>query len=273
MRGPVPYHARMQQRSGARELGLVVASLAALSRFVDGPYLPAATALIVGAAVAGSARLEGDRGRASNRPLRLILPGLAAFAGVGIARLVGPVPWLAGIFAATWLAVAWAASIEADSPPTSADGSHAGPGAVRLGTFGLAFGAFAAVGGLVPGSIPGGGHQPDLATSLAALALLIATGSLAGVRLAAVRPHTAGRMAVALCQYVLVLVPAGVVVWVLGLPRLFGPALLLAVMYLATSVRESEGPIRSNGRLLQESAALVLAGAGVVVLGLLTRQW
>jgi hypothetical protein len=63
------------------------------------------------------------------------------------------------------------------------------------------------------------------------------------------------------------------VVWVLGLPRLFGPALLLLVMYLATSVRESDEPIRSNGRLLQESAALVLAGVGVVVLGLLTRQW
>jgi hypothetical protein len=261
----------MQQRSGARELGLAVASLAALSRFVDGAYLPAATLLIVTAAVSGSARLQNERGRDPWHLERLILPGLAAFAGVGIARLVGPMPWLAGIFAATWLAVAWAASIEADPPHPPAGGSHAHPVAVRLGAFGLAFGAFAAVGGLVPGSIPGGGRQPEIATSLAALALLIATGSLAGVRIATVGPH--GRMTVALCQYVLVLVPAGMVVWVLGLPRLFGPALLLLVMYLATSVRESDEPIRSNGRLLQESAALVLAGVGVVVLGLLTRQW
>jgi hypothetical protein len=68
-------------------------------------------------------------------------------------------------------------------------------------------------------------------------------------------------------------VPAGAVVWVLGLPRLFGPALLLVAMYLATSLRESDEPVRSNVRLVEESTALVLAGLAVVVLGLLTRQW
>jgi hypothetical protein len=261
----------MQRRNGATELGLAVASLAAMCRFVEGPYLPAATALIVLLAVFGSARLQGQGGPDGTRPERLIMPGLAAFAGVGIARLAGPVPWLAGVFAVTWLAVTWAVSVEAE--PVLADGSHARPVSVRLGSFSLAFGAFAAVGGLVPGSIPGGGHQPDAPTSLAALTLLIATGSLAGCRVATVRPHTGRRVATAFIQYALVLVPAGAVVWVLGLPRLFGPALLLVAIYLATSLRESDDPVRSNIRLVEESVALVLAGLAVVVLGLLSRQW
>jgi hypothetical protein len=263
----------MQHRSGARELGLAVALLAALSRFVEGEHLPAAAALIVVVGVSGSARLGGDHGPDRWLPDRLILPGLAAFAGVGIARLVDPVPWLAAVFAGTWLVVAWATSVESDPPRALSDGSHARPVAVRLGAFGLAFGAFAAVGGLVPGSIPGGGRQPEMATSLAALALLVVAGSLAGARIAAVRPHGAGHVFVAFCQYAMVLVPAGIMVWVLGLPRLFGPALLLLATYLATSMRESEEPLRSNTRLLEETAALVLAGLGVIALGLLTRQW
>ena len=234
---------------------------------------PAATALIVLVAVSGSARLRGERNPERWRPERLILPGLAAFAAVGVARLVDPVPWLACVFAGSWLIVAWVASIEADPPRTLSDGSHARPVAARLGAFGLAFGAFAAVGGLIPGILPGGGRQPDIATSLAALGLLVVAGSLAGARIASVRPHTAGRVAAAFCLYAIVLIPTGIVVWVLGLPRLFGPALLLLATYLATCLRESDEPLRSNVRLLAEVSALILAGLAVVGLGLLTRQW
>jgi hypothetical protein len=261
----------MQQRSGARDLGLAVASLAALSRFVEGVYLPAATALTVLVAVAGSARLRDDRDLQRWRPDRLVLPGLAAFAGVGVARLVEPVPWLAAIAAGTWLAVAWAAAAEAD--PVLSDGSHPHPAGVRLGALGLAFAAFAAVGGVVPHSLPGGGWQPDTATSLAALSLAVAAGALTGYRIAAVPPHAPRGPVAAFFEYGLVVAGTGVVVWVLGLPRLFGPALLLMAMYVTTSLRESDEPIRSNARLVEETAALILAGAAIVALGLLTRQW
>jgi hypothetical protein len=98
-------------------------------------------------------------------------------------------------------------------------------------------------------------------------------GSLAGARTAAVRPHTAGRVVAAFCQYAIVLAPTGIAVWVMGLPRLFGPALLLLATYLATSLRESDEPLGSNVRRLEEVAVLVLAGLAVVALGLLTRQW
>jgi hypothetical protein len=261
----------MQQRSGARELGLAVACLAALSRFVQGPALPAIAALIVLLAVAGSARLRDPRDRFPGRADRLVLPGLAAFAGVGVARLVEPMPWLAGIFAGTWLAVAWAAAAEAE--PILSDGSHARPVAIRLGSLGLSFASFAAIGGLVPRSLPGGGWQPDAATSLAALTLLVATGSLAGCRIAAVAPNGTGSLWKPFVEYALVVAATGSLVWVLGLPRLFGPALLLLAMYIVTALRESDRPLRSNARLVREILALGLVGAAVVGLGLLTRQW
>jgi hypothetical protein len=54
------YHARMQQRNEARELGLIVATLAVLSRFVaDAPFW-AAAALAVIVATAGTASLLGE---------------------------------------------------------------------------------------------------------------------------------------------------------------------------------------------------------------------
>jgi hypothetical protein len=261
----------MQQRSGARDLGLAVALLAALSRFVEGAYLPAATALILLVAVSGSARLREPRDSRRWRPDRLVLPGLAALAGVGVGRLVEPMPWLAVISAGTWLAVAWAAAVEAD--PVLSDGSHPRPVAVRLGALALAFAAFAAIGGLVPRSLPGGGWQPDVATSLAALALAVGVGALTGVRIAALPPHTAGRLVGAFVLYGLVTAATGALVWVLGLPRLFGPALLLLAVYVTTSLRESGEPERSRVRLAGETLGLFLAGGAIVGLGLLTRQW
>jgi hypothetical protein len=62
-----------------------------------------------------------------------------------------------------------------------------------------------------------------------------------------------------------------VLVRVLALPRLFGPAVLALVSYLVTSFRESDEPLRHNARLLEETAVLTVAGAVVVVLGLLVR--
>jgi hypothetical protein len=69
----------------------------------------------------------------------------------------------------------------------------------------------------------------------------------------------------------MVLAPAGVLVRVLALPRLFGPAVLALATYLVTSLRESEKPLPFNVRLLEETAALAAAGALVIVVGLLVK--
>jgi len=62
-----------------------------------------------------------------------------------------------------------------------------------------------------------------------------------------------------------------VLVRVLALPRLFGPAVLALTTYLVTSLRESDEPVRLNARLLEETGLLVLAGAVMVALGLLVK--
>ena len=268
----------MQHRNGAREVGLVVATLAALCRFVsDGP-LWAATVLVVVVAVAGTANLLGES-RPWRWPVdRVALPAVAAFASIGMTRLVDPVPWLAVAFAGSWLVVSWAVGIETEPVPESVDqaaahleGRHARPTSARLGAFGLAFLGFSAIGGIVPGSVAGDGHPLTVGVFLATVALDVAIGGLAGYRIAALRPHSWGEAVTAMYLYSMVLAPAGVLVRVLALPRLFGPAVLALVSYLVTSFRESDEPLRHNARLLEETAVLTVAGAVVVVLGLLVR--
>ncbi|MGD0018321.1 MAG: hypothetical protein ABSD62_03625 [Candidatus Limnocylindrales bacterium] len=268
----------MQTRNGARELGLIVATLAALSRFVADAPLWVTTALAAVVAIAGTASLVGEL-RPWRWPLdRVALPATAAFVSIGIARLVDPVPWLAVAFAGSWAITAWVVSVEIAAAtrggrPGSVmpDGTHARPTSARLGAFGLAFLGFVAIGGIVPGGVAGDGQPLTVAAFLATIVLDVAIGGLAGYRIAAVRPHTPGQAVVAFYQYSMVVAPIGVLVRVLALPRLFGPAVLALATYLVTSLRESEEPVRFNARLLEETGVLVLAGVAVVVLGLLVK--
>jgi hypothetical protein len=261
----------MQQRNGAREVGLLVASLATLARFTYDLPLLAATVLIVVVAVSGTAWLRGERSPLEWRLDRLVLPGLAAFASAGVTHLADPVPWLALFFAGSWLVTAWAVAIETVPIEALPDGSHARPVAARLGAFGLAFLGFAAVGGVIPGGLPGGGQPVTVGSFSAAIVLQVMVGGLAGYRIAAVRPHTARQIVAAFYEYAMALVPVAVVIRVLELPRLFGPALLVLTTYLVTSWRESEEPVRFNLRLLEETFALVMAGIVVAAIGLLAK--
>jgi hypothetical protein len=283
----------MQQRKGALELGLTVATLAALGRFVSDVPLWVVTVLAVVVAVAGTAGILGET-RPWRWPLdRVVLPGVAAFASVGTARLLDPVPWVAFVFAGAWLVVTWAVRVEmptvagdetpdaasaeaaseapAGASDASSDAPHARPTSARLGGFGLAFLGFAAIGGIVPGGVAGDGHPLTVAAFLATVALDVAIGGLSGYRIAALRPHKRGYAAVALYQYSMILAPAGVLVRVLALPRLFGPAVLTLVSYLVTSLRESGEPVRSNRRLIEETAVLTAAGLAMVALGVVVK--
>ena len=124
----------MQQRSGARELGLIVATLGVLVHFLDPGRAAIVAALIVAAAVLGTAGLLGDA-----RPWRVplipsILPAVAAFGIAGLARLVEPVPWLFLLFAAGWIATTWVVGLEliplefgADTQPDAALRPVVGP--------------------------------------------------------------------------------------------------------------------------------------------------
>jgi hypothetical protein len=102
----------MQQRNVARELGLLVASVAVLVHWLDPAPAVLATALIATAAAAGTGPLVGEW-----RPWRMpvvpmVLPALAAVSIAGIARVVAPLPWLALVFVAGWMVVAWVVQLE-----------------------------------------------------------------------------------------------------------------------------------------------------------------
>jgi hypothetical protein len=117
----------MQQRNVARELGLVVASVAVLVHWLGTAPAVLVTALIAVTAAAGTGPLVGER-RPWRMPLvPMVLPAIAAFSIAGIARIVAPVPWLVLVFAAGWVTVAWVVQLEtAPEVLTAAETAAAG---------------------------------------------------------------------------------------------------------------------------------------------------
>lgn len=316
--GSVAYHARMHQRSRARELGLIVATLGVLVHFVDPTPAAGATVLVAAVAALGMGNLLGEA-RPWRMPLiPLVLPALAAVSIVGIARLVEPGPWLGAVFLAGWAAVTWVAGLElapaaADTDAAAAAMSaatfaapspavrlrprrraefdlaqivaepietgpevppHPRPVAVRATSLGLAFVAFTAIGGLVPGGLAGAGGPLSGPAFAATVALDVLVGGFVGYRIASISCTSRFDRIVrvlAVGQYAVPVGVAGALLRALALPRLFGPALLTLVAYVVTVVRESPEPVLYNRRLLQEAAVLGLAGALAVVWGLLVR--
>jgi hypothetical protein len=201
----------MQQRDGAREMGLVVATLAVVGRFVTDEPLWLATALTALVAAAGTASILGEL-RPWRWPLdRVVLPAMSAFASVGVAHLVDPVPWLAlrvrGIVAGH---VAWVVGLEIAAPARSMARTLARSTSARLGAFGLAFLGFAAIGGLVPAGLAGDGQPLTVAAFVATVVLDVRS---AAWRAIGSRPcgRTPGRDAVvAFYQYSMILAPVGV---------------------------------------------------------------
>ena len=128
----------MQQRNVARELGLVVASVAVLVHWLDTAPAVLATALIATAAAVGTGPLVGVW-RPWRMPLiPMVLPALAAVSIAGIARVVAPVPWLALDFVAGWAVVAWVVQLETAPEVMAVDETPAvelvGVGAAAMAT-------------------------------------------------------------------------------------------------------------------------------------------
>jgi hypothetical protein len=313
----------MQQRNVARELGLVVASVAVLVHWLGAAPALLVTALIVAAAASGTGPLVGEW-RPWRMPLvPMVLPALAAFSIAGIARVVAPVPWLAFVFVAGWAVTAWVVDLETahdvlTAPEASADPPvsvvaaavttapptvrvrpkrraefdlaqivtepvvvatpelppHPRPLAVHAVALGLAFVAYAAAGGLVPGGLALD-REPLSATHLAEFVFLCAgIAGVVGYRLASLTtPHRFDRIVrvVAVGQYALPIAVASAVLRSMALPRLFIPALLALATYVITVVRESPEPIQQNRRLLRELGLMGIAALAVIVWGVQVR--
>jgi Ca2+/Na+ antiporter len=270
----------MHERNGARELGLVIGTLAMLVHFLDGVAFWVITALIVATAVAGSLHLLGES-RPWRVPLdRLTLPALAAFATAGLAHLVNPVPWLALVFVGAWIVMALVVAVQTlpatgtEEEEASAAGETAGhprPLAARIATLFVAFLAFSAVGGFVSGGLASDAATP--ATSVVASTALydLIIGGLVGFVMAAIRPHRRMDVVLAFVLYAAILGAAGAALRYVDMPRLLGPAILTLVAYLVTVFRYSAEPIWRSSRLIGETLVLGVAGCAVIVLGLLMR--
>jgi len=102
----------MQQRNAARELGLLVASIAVLVHWLDPAPALAVTLLIAAAAAAATGWTVGEWLPWRMPLIPMVLPALAAASIAGIARILSPWPWLAVDFAVGWGVVAWAFSLE-----------------------------------------------------------------------------------------------------------------------------------------------------------------
>jgi len=155
---------------------------------------------------------------------------------------------------------------------------HPRPLAVRSVALGLAFAAFLAVGGLVPGGlvVAASGDAAHLSTQGLA-AFIVVNAAIAGVigyRLAGLlSPHRFDRIVrfVAVLQYAVAVGVAAGLLRSMALPRLFIPALLTLVVYLVMAVRESPERVTLNKRLLQELAVLALAASAAIAWGLMAR--
>jgi len=155
---------------------------------------------------------------------------------------------------------------------------HPRPLAVRSVALGLAFAAFLAVGGLVPGGlvVAASGDAAHLSTQGLA-AFIVVNAAIAGAigyRLAGLlSPHRFDRIVrfVAVVQYAVAVGLAAGILRSMALPRLFIPALLTLVVYLVTAVRESPERVTLNKRLLQELAVLALAASAAIAWGLMSR--
>jgi hypothetical protein len=151
---------------------------------------------------------------------------------------------------------------------------HPRPLAVRSAAVGLAFLAFVAVGGLVPGGLAID-RQALSTTRLAELvALNAAIAGVLGYRLAALTsPYRVDRIIrmVGIGQYAVPVAVAAAALRSLALPRLYVPALLTLVVYVVTVLRESPEPATRDERLLEELAVLGIAGLAIVLWGLLAR--
>ncbi len=261
-----------------RALTLVALTLVAASRLVDGPLLWLVAALLAAAVGLATLAVLGESEPRGVPIESLILPTVAALAGLGAIRLVPVDLWLVPGLAAAGLLILAALELERRL--------LAGPGADsddRLLLVGLsltvAFVAFAGAAALVPGGLAepapvGSGLLPTPAGG-GALALLAGLDALLaaaiGYRLAAFRRPVLRDTLLAAATYGLVVGVGAGALRAAAVPRLLGPALLAVLVYLWDAWRGTPGQLRRSARWIWETALLILLAGVVVAWNLLVR--
>ena len=276
--------------SGAtRELVLVAVVLIGASRFLDGPLIWLVVAIVAAALALGSLQLMGDAhpaGESTGIPIEaLVLPTVAAIAGIGIIRLVpigiGLVPALLVAGYAIHHAVATEMRILL-APHGATPGDRT---SVLVQTLVLGFAGFAGAAALVPGGLPditglapgGGGSDAgtaglselDLATLVAADAVI---AGLLGFRATALRVATVRDVLLSALTYAAVIGIAAAGFRAMEIPRLLGPGLLTIVLYLWDTIHGAPRSRRRDARRIWEAVLLAVLGILVIVWTLALRS-
>lgn len=263
-------------QAAIRELVLLVVVLVGASRFLEGPLVWLVLAIVAGAVAIGSLQLMGDShpvGDSIGIPVEsLILPTVAAVAGIGIIRLapigVGLVPILLVLAYAIQRAVTTEVRILlAPHGATPSERTF-----VLLQILVLGFAAFAGIAALVPGGLPDlGSLGPDQVAAPALSDLSLATivvgdaliAGLLGYRAAALRIAAVRDVAISALTYAAVIGIAAGGIRAMEIPRLLGPGLLTLVLYLWDTIHGAPTSRRRDAQRVWE--VVLLAGLGVLV--------
>jgi hypothetical protein len=255
--------------AGARNLAISAAAVIALSRFAPDLFVwPIAAALLAGVGF-GALQLVAEAdpaAEASGVPIEsVILPGVAALAGLGAIRIVPLGIILVPAVALAALLVALAANTElrlarASGPPSSADRT-----AVLIELLLAAFLGFIGVAGLVPGGMPIGPigapapASPDALTLGALAAADGIIGFLIAYRAAALRTSNLRDVLWFAVTGALVVAIAAVAVRAIEIPSVLGPALLVLVFFLWDAIHGAPYRRRDPRRIWEAALLAVLA--------------
>jgi len=278
--GGAPGAARPHDPAGLqaaiRELVLLVVVLVGASRFLEGPLVWLVLALVAAAVALGSLQLMGDShptGGSIGIPIEsLILPMVAAIAGIGVIRLapvgVGLVPVL--VIVAYGIHQAVTTEVRILLAPHGATPSDRTVVLVQI--LALGFAAFAGIAALVPGGLPdlqtfGPDQAAQPAMSDASLVTLVVgdalIAGLLGYRAAALRVAAVRDVAFSALTYAAVIGIAAGGIRAMEIPRLLGPGLLTLVLYLWDTIHGAPSERRRDAQRVWE--VVLLAGLGVLV--------
>jgi hypothetical protein len=259
-------------RAGRLELVVTVTAIVATSTVVQGPWIWAIAALVLAGTILGTLQLLASVGADSELGVpveALLLPSVAALGAVGVVRIVplglAIVPALVLVALLIDRAIAVEARLVAHAQgPTEADRSF-GMSALLI----VAFVAFTGVAAIVPNGLAGGGPlgapvAPLPIGDLTLLALADAVvGGLLGYRAAALRVGSARDAGWAALTAAIAIALAAAAIRAMGVPRLVGPGLLMATLYLWDRIHATPASRRRDPRWVWETLALTALGAAV----------
>jgi hypothetical protein len=270
-------------RAARRDLALVAMTVVGLSRLAEPPATWFVAIFLLGAMLIGTLQVLGDEAGHSEAaglgvPIEsLILPAIAAVAGVGAIRLVPFGLWLVPAIVIVGVVVARCLDLEARLLAGRDEVDHEGRTAVLLMTLVVAFLAFTGVAATVPGGLVQPGSDGAAGAPLPEGDLLILAAAdalvafLLGYRAAALRVTVAREALLSAASYAAAIAIGAAAVRAMEIPRLLGPALLTLAFYLWDAFQGATPARRREARWVWQMVLLVALAGVVVVWNLLLR--